>query len=84
MHGCRGLRQDPGPAGLDLPRRELCIVAACVITGQDRPLHSHLQGALNVGVAPHALAAAVDTLLPILGDDRTNSVRLLLARVVGK
>ena len=28
--------------GLDLPRRELCIVAACAATGQDRQLHSHL------------------------------------------
>ena len=31
--------------GLDLPRRELCIVAACAATGQDRQLHSHLHGA---------------------------------------
>jgi len=70
--------------GLDLPRRELCIVAACAVTWQDRQLHSHLHGALNVGVAPGALISAVEALLPILGDDRTNSVRLLLARVLGK
>jgi len=70
--------------GLDLPRRELCIVAACAATGQDRQLHSHLHGALNVGVAPSVLAAAVDALLPLLGEERTRSVRLLLARVLGK
>ena len=35
--------------GLDLARRELCIVAACAARGQDRQLHSHLHGALNVG-----------------------------------
>lgn len=70
--------------GLDLPRRELCIVAACAITGQDRQLHSHLHGALNVGVAPDVLASAIDSMLPLLGADRTRSVRLLLARVVGK
>jgi 4-carboxymuconolactone decarboxylase len=70
--------------GLDLPRRELCIVAACAITGQDRQLHSHLHGSLNVGVAPHVLAAAIDALEPLLGAERTRSVRLLLARVVGK
>ena len=70
--------------GLDLPRRELCIVAACAASGQDRQLHSHLHGALNVGVAPAALAAAVDALGARLGDDRLKSVRLLLARVVGK
>lgn len=70
--------------GLDLPRRELCIVAACAMTAQDRQLHSHLHGALNVGVAPGVLASALDALLPQLGDERTRSVRLLLARVLGK
>ncbi|MEO8333838.1 MAG: carboxymuconolactone decarboxylase family protein [bacterium] len=70
--------------GLDLARRELCIVAACAITRQDRQLHSHLHGALNVGVSPAVLSATVEALLPLLGDDRTRSVRLLLARVVGK
>jgi 4-carboxymuconolactone decarboxylase len=70
--------------GLDLPRRELCIVAACAVTAQDRQLHSHLHGALNVGVAPSVLTAAIDSLVPLLGDERTRSVRLLLARVVRK
>jgi 4-carboxymuconolactone decarboxylase len=70
--------------GLDLPRRELCIVAACAVTAQDRQLHSHLHGALNVGVTAPVLAAAVDALLPILGAERTRSVQLLLARVLGK
>jgi 4-carboxymuconolactone decarboxylase len=51
--------------GLDLPRRELCIVAACAATGQDRQLHSHLHGALNVGVA----AAVVRDALDALGSD---------------
>lgn len=73
-----------GRPGLDLARRELCIIAACAATAQDRQLHSHLHGALNVGVSPAALSAAVDALSPTLGADRTRSVRLLLARVVGK
>lgn len=73
-----------GRGGLDLPRRELCIVAACAAAGQDRQLHSHLHGALNVGVAPAALSAALDALAPTLGPDRSRSVRLLLARVLGK
>ncbi|MES2179206.1 MAG: carboxymuconolactone decarboxylase family protein [Gemmatimonadota bacterium] len=67
--------------GLDLPRRELCIVAACAVTGQERQLHSHLHGALNVGVSSAALAAALDALESILGTERTRSARLLLARV---
>jgi 4-carboxymuconolactone decarboxylase len=73
-----------GRPGLDLPRRELCIVAACAVTGQDRQLHSHLHGALNVGVSRAAVDAAVDTLAPLLGPDRARAVRLLLARVAGK
>jgi 4-carboxymuconolactone decarboxylase len=70
--------------GLDLPRRELCIVAACAASGQDRQLHSHLHGALNVGVPRAVLAAAIEALADDLGADRTRSVRLLLGRVVGK
>jgi 4-carboxymuconolactone decarboxylase len=73
-----------GRPGLDLPRRELCIVAACAATGQDRQLHSHLHGALNVGVSVEALGAALDALAPSLGAERSRSARLLLARVVGK
>ena len=73
-----------GRPGLDLPRRELCIVAACAATGQDRQLHSHLHGALNVGVPADDLREALDALAPILGDSRASSARLLLARVIGK
>ena len=70
-----------GRPGLDLARRELCIVAACAISRQDRQLHSHLHGALNVGVAPDALSGAVDALADLLGAERAESVRLLLGRV---
>lgn len=73
-----------GRPGLDLARRELCIVAACAASMQDRQLHSHLHGALNVGVSPKVLRGAIDALAPELGPDRTRTVRLLLARVVGK
>jgi 4-carboxymuconolactone decarboxylase len=72
-----------GRPGLDLARRELCIVAACAISGQQRQLHSHLHGALNVGVSPALLSDAIDSLEPLLGAERTRSVRLLLARVLG-
>ncbi|MBA4070592.1 MAG: hypothetical protein C0497_01975 [Gemmatimonas sp.] len=47
---------------LDLGRRELCIVAACVASGQDRQLHSHLHGARNVGVADDVIGASLDAL----------------------
>ncbi len=70
--------------GLDLPRRELCIVAACAAAGQDRQLHSHLHGARNVGVAPAAIDQAVDAIATVLDADRAQSLRLLWARVRGK
>jgi 4-carboxymuconolactone decarboxylase len=70
--------------GLDLQRRELCIVSACAAMGQDRQLHSHLRGALNVGVEPAALRATIDAIAGLIGAERVRSVHLLLARVVGK
>ena len=73
-----------GRPGLDLPRRELCIVAACAATRQDRQLHSHLHGARNVGVSVPALQQTIDALEELIGADRARSARLLLARVVGK
>jgi 4-carboxymuconolactone decarboxylase len=70
--------------GLDLQRRELCIVAACAAMGQDRQLHSHLRGSLNVGVDPAALGEALDAVAGLIGADRARSAQLLLARVLGK
>jgi 4-carboxymuconolactone decarboxylase len=52
--------------GLDLRRRELCIVAACAATAQDRQLQSHLRGALNVGVAPGVVTAALLSLREVI------------------
>lgn len=69
---------------LDLGRRELCILAVCAVTGQDRQLHSHLHGALNVGVAPSVVDAAIDALGDHLKQDRLRAVRLLWSRVRGK
>lgn len=47
---------------LDLGRRELCIVAACAASGQDRQLQSHLHGARNVGVPDAVVADALAAL----------------------
>ncbi len=70
--------------GLDLPRRELCIVAACAAAGQDRQLHSHFHGALNVGVDPVVIDHVLDALGEFLGAERAASARMLWARVRGK
>ncbi len=48
--------------GLDLGRRELCIVAACVAAGQDRQLHSHLHGARTGGGPDDGVGATLDAL----------------------
>jgi 4-carboxymuconolactone decarboxylase len=48
--------------GLDLARRELCIVAACAASGQDRQLQSHLHGARNVGVPETVLTDVLASL----------------------
>jgi len=73
-----------GRPGLDLQRRELCIVSACAAMGQDRQLHSHLRGALNVGVEPNSLRATLEAIAGLIGAERVRSAHLLLARVLGK
>ena len=70
--------------GLDLQRRELCVIASCAAARQDRQLHSHLHGALNVGVGPADIEAAIVAIADILGDEDARKVRLLWARVLGK
>ena len=69
--------------GLDLKRRELCIIAACAVLEQERQLHSHLHGAVNAGATP----AEVDGTLAVVGemlDDATRErVRHLWSRVRG-
>ncbi|HVX40165.1 MAG TPA: carboxymuconolactone decarboxylase family protein [Gemmatimonadaceae bacterium] len=71
-------------AGLDLARRELCIVAACAAAGQERQLHSHLHGALNVGAAPAAVDETLAAIADLIGEAAAHSARLLWARVRGK
>lgn len=68
---------------LDLGRRELCIVAACAISRQDRQLHSHLHGALHAGVAASAVSATLDLLSPILPPEDLARYRVLWSRVQG-
>jgi alkylhydroperoxidase/carboxymuconolactone decarboxylase family protein YurZ len=52
--------------------------------GQDRQLHSHLRGSLNVGVEPAALSEALQAIAGLIGAERARSAQLLLARVLGK
>jgi 4-carboxymuconolactone decarboxylase len=70
--------------GLDLARRELCIVAACVAGGQDRQLHSHLHGARNVGAPDAWVAATLEAMDGVVPATNRERALLLWARVVGK
>lgn len=70
--------------GLDLARRELCIVAACVAARQDRQLHSHLHGARNAGVASSVLDATLVAIRDVVPDGALVTATLLWNRVKGK
>jgi 4-carboxymuconolactone decarboxylase len=62
---------------LDVGRRELCIVAACAATAQDRQLQSHLHGCRNTGVATAVVTAALDALQGVVPDElRTRAMKL--------
>lgn len=52
--------------GLDLARRELCIVAACAASAQDRQLQSHLHGARNAGASDRAILATIEALAGVI------------------
>lgn len=68
---------------LDLARRELCIVAACAASRQERQLHSHLHGALHAGASPAAVTDALALIADLVPDDDAERHRLLWARVHG-
>lgn len=70
-----------GRPALDLKRRELCIVAVCAVTEQDRQLHAHLHGAVNAGATPAEVAAALRLIAPRLGAAANERFAQLWARV---
>ena len=67
---------------IDLRTRELCVVAACATSGQQRQLHSHLHGALNAGSNAGEIGAVLDALNDLLSRDDLARYRQLLAKVV--
>jgi len=67
--------------GVDLRTRELCVVAACAVSGQQRQLHSHLHGALNAGSSAGEVAAVLDALSDLISRDDLSRYRQLLQKV---
>ena len=53
--------------GLDLARRELCVVAQVAVQGARPQLNSHLRGALHAGAAPAVVAETIALVAPLLG-----------------
>jgi 4-carboxymuconolactone decarboxylase len=68
---------------LDLARRELCIVAACAASRQDRQLHSHLHGALHAGASETAINETLSAISTLVSPDDATRYRMLWAKVQG-
>lgn len=67
--------------GVDLRTRELCVVAACAVAGQQRQLHSHLRGALNAGATPGEVSAVFDALDDLVTGEGLARYRQLFIKV---
>jgi len=70
--------------GLDLKTRELCIVAACAASAQQRQLHSHLHGALNAGATVDEVESALSSLDDLVPAADLEKYRSLLAHVTSR
>ncbi len=70
-----------GRPGLDLARRELCVVAQVAVQGAERQLHSHLRGALNAGASPAAIDAALALALARAGAGERTLATALWGRI---
>lgn len=67
--------------GLDLWLRELCIIAACAVAGQERQLRSHLLGALNVGASAAQIGGTLDAIADLMTQADARSAEQLWHRL---
>lgn len=63
--------------GLETGLRELLEVAVLAARGFERQLHSHLRGALNLGVTPERVELLLDAIAPFMAEDKMLSTRQL-------
>jgi 4-carboxymuconolactone decarboxylase len=63
--------------GLDLRRRELCIVAQTAVLEAPRQLHSHLRGALQAGATFGQIEGTLSIVNPLLSFDQWKKVKEL-------
>ena len=69
---------------LALRTRELCIVAACAASAQQRQLHSHLHGALNSGATAEEVRETLDALDDLVDGENLTRYRGLLTHVLAR
>jgi 4-carboxymuconolactone decarboxylase len=67
--------------GLDLLRRELCVVAQTAVLETPRQLHSHLRGALHAGATFAQVEAVLSVVNPLLSYDQWKKVKELWTTV---
>lgn len=67
--------------GLDLWLRELCIIAACAVAGQERQLRSHLLGARNVGASDAQIDGTLEAIVDLMPDSDVRVARDLWLRL---
>jgi 4-carboxymuconolactone decarboxylase len=70
--------------GVDIRTRELCVVAACAVAGQQRQLHSHLRGALNAGASAGDVAAVLEAIGDLIARDDLARYRQLLQKAASE
>ena len=63
--------------GLDLMRRELCVVAQTAVLETPRQLHSHLRGALHAGASFQQVDGALGVVNPLLSYDQWKKIKEL-------
>lgn len=68
-------------SGLDLKRREFCVVAQTAVLNTPRQLHSHLRGALHAGATVGEVAAVLAVVHPFLNHDDWKGVKELWDQV---
>jgi 4-carboxymuconolactone decarboxylase len=61
--------------GLDIKRRELCVIAQTAVLDTPRQLHSHLRGALHAGATPDEVEAVIYSVNPLLKHHDWNAVK---------
>jgi 4-carboxymuconolactone decarboxylase len=70
--------------GLDLKRRELCIVAVCAALDHEPQLHAHLHGALHAGASKPEVTAVLELASKDLDPEDSARIQRLWTRVARK